>query len=112
LARGDTDAALLHAVRAAHARLAGLQDSGALEPSFSWKSLQGLASMNPTARLLQLAEEVAQNVTRSSPGSGVTVPLAHALVPLVGSLVHRPPIDELRVHFTDTFLTIASTDET
>jgi hypothetical protein len=96
LRRGDPEAALVHAVRAARARLASLHDTGELPEDFDWGVLSGVPDYDERSRILQLAQEAVSRLVRDEPLSlGVAQPLAWAVLPIAKALVTHPPVHEL-----------------
>jgi hypothetical protein len=91
--RSDPEAALLHCVRAARARIASLSLNGGVPSSFlSASNLDGPIPV----KMLALAEQLLQyEVAGTDMDSGVSTVLAENMVPAVEQLVRNPPVDEV-----------------
>jgi hypothetical protein len=91
--RSDPEAALLHCVRSARARIASLSLDGEVPPPFlTAPSSDGSIPV----KMLSLAEQVLQSERAATDtGLGVSTVLAESLVPAVEQLVQNPPVDEV-----------------
>lgn len=93
---GDPEAALLHAVRAARARLASLHESGELPRDFDLAVLRTIPAYDDQARLLQLAQEAVNRMLSGDDlDPGVPLPLVGAVLPVVQGLMTHPPVEQL-----------------
>jgi hypothetical protein len=94
LLHSDPEAALLHCLRAARARLASFAPEGNSALDFS--SLPEPNRSVLPVKMLTLAEEVIGREVDGRPiNAGVSLMLAHALLPRVGQLVVDPSVEEL-----------------
>lgn len=91
--RSDPEAALLHSVRSARARIASLSLDGAVPPPFhSAPSSEGPIPV----KMLALAEQLLQSeIVGTDIDPGASTVLAENLVPAVEQLVRNPPVDEV-----------------
>jgi hypothetical protein len=96
-ARGDIEAALLHARSALSSVLRSLpffeiEDERLLTPGNFLAQVPSLAEF---ASALRLLDETVERIGDGPPNLGVGVPLADGILPLVSGIVHAPPVTEL-----------------
>jgi hypothetical protein len=94
LQRSDPEGTLLHCIRAARARVASFSPEGRSSVDLSALPVHSTSPL--PVKMLGLAEQVVRgDLAGGTDNAGVSVVLAHALLPAVEGLVLNPPVEDL-----------------